>query len=101
MTLKYKVVEFLTGLTYPSCKARLNRRIEEDVFEYRGVAYIVGNQEVEVIGSPSGHKVEKVWAELMPIRGTAQMHIHQYYKGICWICGVYQQSARDVMEIVI
>jgi len=35
--------------------------------------------------------------ELMPIKETREMHLHDYWNGICHLCGIYKE---EVMELV-
>jgi len=84
--MKPKIYEFKTierGTLSPIVKMLTNELLHKDIFWHpNGAKYIVGEQKF------NGKLFE---VELMPITGFTGMHIHEYYHGICHLCGIYKE----------
>lgn len=79
------------GILRSIVKIKVNEPIKQDIFYYRGIPYIVGSKL-----KFNGRLFEM---ELMPIKGETGMHIHEYYNGICYLCGIYKEGEARV-EVV-
>ena len=66
----------------PIIQIQVNEPIRERIFYWRGFPYIVGQKQ-----RFNGHLWEM---ELRPVECEMKMHIHQYFNGVCYICGIFR-----------
>jgi len=95
MKAKYKITQIERNTTNPFgeriVKILVNEPIEEKSFYLNGIPHIVG-QHRRFNG--------RFWEmELMPIQGIKEMHLHDYWNGICHLCGIYKVCSQEVMEL--
>ena len=80
------IVEFTREKGNSVVRIKANCQLKQEVFFYQGAAYIVGPQVL---------KDDWYDIELKQIKGDIGMHIHEFYHGVCFHCGIFKEGANE------